>query len=675
MKLTCLSMGRGLYCPPCHMLELCGFRVLLECPLDLSALTVFSPVIPNSATDLIRAVPWYKSVKSLHLWDPSLIDLVLISTPYAMLGLPFLTCLHDFSGKIYATEAVVRIGCLMMEELVSMHVEYNQFYGLDERPGCPGWMEWEELKKLPLELRDIVMGKDGEELGSWMPLYSATDVKECMLKIHSLRYGEEACYNSTLILKSFSSGLEIGSSNWMINGPRRNFTYLSSSILKSAHAMGFDYYSLQGNDLILFSDLSVEVMHDGSNDANGCKIYNETVVEDPLPYHISAVGANCASEQDLVKCLLENDEILEESDKIAFICSCVLDSLNEGGSVLIPIGRIGIVHFLLEKIWQYLELSNMMVPIFMISTISEEILASMNAMPEWLCEERQLKLFSGEPLFGHIELIKEKKLYLFPVLNSSNLSIIWQEPCLVFCPHWNLRLGPAVHLLRRWHKDHKSLLILEEGVDAEMALLPFKTLSMKVLQCSFLAGMKLKKIQPLLELLQPKLVLFPDRLKSQLNFSKNYTHLYYSENSTLRVPSLKDDFEVRLMRYLDFKLQPRILPQENLAIARLEGQLLLSNGNHLLVPVKKPTHFSSKQQLHWGSVDIDLLLKALKDKGIDGLISYDETAPSHGVRSIHISAPDEAVIEIDSKQTVISAANENLTAVICETFSSVCSGM
>ena len=65
----------------------------------------------------------------------------------------------------------MRIGCLMMEDLVSMHAEYNQFYGPDERPGCPGWMEWEELEKLPLELRDIVMGKDGEELGSWMPLY------------------------------------------------------------------------------------------------------------------------------------------------------------------------------------------------------------------------------------------------------------------------------------------------------------------------------------------------------------------------------------------------------------------------------------------------------------------------------------------------------------------------
>ncbi|KAM0952435.1 putative ribonuclease Z/Hydroxyacylglutathione hydrolase [Dioscorea sansibarensis] len=82
---------------------------------------------------------------------------------------------------------------------------------------------------------------------------------------------------------------------------------------------------------------------------------------------------SCANEEYLVKCLLENDEILEESDKIAFICSCVLCSLNEGGSVLIPVGRIGIVHFLLEKILQYLKLSNMMVSSFSLNLFAFNI--------------------------------------------------------------------------------------------------------------------------------------------------------------------------------------------------------------------------------------------------------------------------------------------------------------
>lgn len=31
----------------------------------------------------------------------------------------------------------------------------------------------------------------------------------------------------------------------------------------------------------------------------------------------------------------------------------------------------------------------------------------------------------------------------------------------MFSPHWSLRLGPAVHLLRRWHADESCLLVLE----------------------------------------------------------------------------------------------------------------------------------------------------------------------------------------------------------------------
>lgn len=31
----------------------------------------------------------------------------------------------------------------------------------------------------------------------------------------------------------------------------------------------------------------------------------------------------------------------------------------------------------------------------------------------------------------------------------------------MFCPHWNLRLGPVVNLLWRWHEDENSLLVLE----------------------------------------------------------------------------------------------------------------------------------------------------------------------------------------------------------------------
>lgn len=69
------------------------------------------------------------------------------------------------------TEVVARIGQLLMEDLLSMHAEFLQFYGADVQPASPKWMKWEELEKLSPELKQVVLGEDGEELGAWMPLY------------------------------------------------------------------------------------------------------------------------------------------------------------------------------------------------------------------------------------------------------------------------------------------------------------------------------------------------------------------------------------------------------------------------------------------------------------------------------------------------------------------------
>lgn len=194
MKFTCLSKGSGFHFPPCHILDVSGFRILLDCPLDLSALTIFYPVSPSSKMEegeqtydfavnncldmrkrqkilksLICAQPWYKTPNNLHLWDPSSIDLVLISSTMGMLALPFLTQTKGFSAKIYATEATTRLGQLMMEDLVLMHNEFHHFFGSDS--GSPQWMSWEELELLSPALRQVALGKDGTELGGWMPLY------------------------------------------------------------------------------------------------------------------------------------------------------------------------------------------------------------------------------------------------------------------------------------------------------------------------------------------------------------------------------------------------------------------------------------------------------------------------------------------------------------------------
>lgn len=498
-----------------------------------------------------------------------------------------------------------------------------------------------------------------------------------MLKVHSLKYAEEACFNSTLILKAFSSGLEIGSCNWTINGPRRNVAYLSSSMFRSVHAMGFDYRSLQGCDLVLFSDFSSLVnLSEVCYESNGSEGHEGEEHGDSISHDILASRDICDNEDDSFNCLFGSEECLEETDKISFICSSVMDSVRGGGSVLIPIGRLGIILLLLEQISQSLESSNLKVPIYMISSVAEETLTLTNSVPEWLCENRQQKLFSGEALFDHVKLIKEKKLHLFPQLHSPSLLRMWREPCIVISPHYSLRLGPVVHLLHRWHADSRCLLILEQGVDPELALLPFKTPAIMVLQCSFLSGIKLQKIQPLLTLLQPKLVLFPEDLKHQRVIEKaSIPVLYYTENVTLRVPNMRKDFEACLGADLALQLKPKRLTQNNMAIARLTGQLLLRNGRYLLVCAEKPTNLSNRQLLHWGNVDPVRLGLALQEKGIGGAIQKGEDTIDGDIYSIQIKDPGEALVETSASKTVICTSDESMAMVIFEAIASVCDGI
>lgn len=117
--------------PPCHMLNVCGFRIQFDCPVDFSALSIFSPVpsdldvlsdkepsshLGHGSLDLdnvsdetekpldvgylIKAEPCYKIIKNLCLWNPSFTNIVLISSPMGMLGLPFLTREKGFSAKV-----------------------------------------------------------------------------------------------------------------------------------------------------------------------------------------------------------------------------------------------------------------------------------------------------------------------------------------------------------------------------------------------------------------------------------------------------------------------------------------------------------------------------------------------------------------------------------------------
>ncbi|XP_010464384.1 PREDICTED: integrator complex subunit 9-like isoform X2 [Camelina sativa] len=700
MELTCLSKGDGFHYPPCHMLNLCGFRILIDCPLDLSAIKIFSPVpydvgfeaseYPSSdvsldaqdpvqkkqklerqltPADLVCAEPWYKTVKALHLWEASLIDVVLISNPMGLLGLPFLTQNPGFCAKIYMTEATAKIGQFMMEDLVSMHKEFRCFYGPGDS-SYPGWIKDLDSEEVPALLKKVVFGESGDDLGSWMRLYSLDDIESCMKKVQVVKFAEEVCYNGTLIIKALSSGLDIGACNWLINGPNGSLSYLSNSILVSLHARNFDINGLKGTDVMVYSDFSC--LQSAEVTENGCISPNTD------NNYLSTISDN--KDEDLAASLLNTEDSLEEMEKLAFVCSCAAESADAGGSTLITITRVGIVLQLLELMSDYIESSSLKVPIFVISSVAEELLAYTKTIPEWLCDQRQEELILGEPSFDHLKFNKDKKIHLFPAIHSPNLITSWQEPCIVFAPHCSLRLGPSVQLLQRWRGDPKSLLVLEDGISSGLALLPFRPVAMKVLQCSFLSGIRLQKLPTLLSVLQPKIVLVPDAVSQRIDLSgmKINSILSFSENETLHVPRIADNTSVEITTDLASKLSWRKLRQrENFGIARLKGGLLMEDGKHRLVTGLEQEESSGKARplRYWGTVAQEPLLGALLKMGIKGSIEHSTSENGLENSIIHIANPSSGLIETSEMCTAIVAEDKNVASQILQGIDEVLDGI
>lgn len=183
---TCLGEGKGgekggLVTPLSFSLDFCQTRILLECPIDLSALLLFLPsalpsdvdqqrpdslslqhansdTLPSSSSrssparardhrqDLLQAgrkrprhedgareqrdyyrivhgqyfldaAPWYKT-PNLNAVDVTSLNVVLVSNPVAMLGLPLLVRNPDFTAKVcfphcidYTFQTLITLPC------------------------------------------------------------------------------------------------------------------------------------------------------------------------------------------------------------------------------------------------------------------------------------------------------------------------------------------------------------------------------------------------------------------------------------------------------------------------------------------------------------------------------------------------------------------------------------
>ena len=124
---------------------------------------------------LVHAEPWYNTVKKKFAsvgcflywccFDLKCYGHAWLAVPYSNQGL-FCENICDWSNSENRT-AFDGGSCFDAQ----LHMELRQFYG--PKNSCfPQWVRWEELEVLLSELWKIALGRDCEELGAWMTLYS-----------------------------------------------------------------------------------------------------------------------------------------------------------------------------------------------------------------------------------------------------------------------------------------------------------------------------------------------------------------------------------------------------------------------------------------------------------------------------------------------------------------------
>ncbi|CAB5378443.1 unnamed protein product [Rhizophagus irregularis] len=212
-------------------------------------------------------------------------------------------------------------------------------------------------------------------------LYSIADIQSCIDKVRPVRFGEHLNLYE-LEVTAYSSGYCLGSANWMIDcGGEKISIVSSSSTVQNIHPLPFDETVLNNADVIILSDL---------RDKDGARF--ETI-------------------------LIE-------------IGNCVANTLKNKGNVLFPCTMNGIIFDIIGFLSQHLRAVGLRgIPFYAVSPIAEESLKYSNICGEWMCTERQQKMYLPDNPMHHQDMIEQSLLYYASRAdrNNSNNSIIFTE--------------------------------------------------------------------------------------------------------------------------------------------------------------------------------------------------------------------------------------------------------
>ncbi|MCP9265256.1 Integrator complex subunit 9-like protein [Dirofilaria immitis] len=291
----------------------------------------------------------------------------------------------NFAGVVYATDPTLQLGRLVMEELLDF------FDRVDREERDHSWKKPSLFMNFP-----NVPTSDPRE---WRPFYSREQMENCLTKVQRISFRESINIHGAATIAAYSSGYSIGSCNWIVRTEHEKIGYLSATSSRNSHTKPVQWDQLRGCDALILTSI--------------CR----------FPEH--------------------NPET-----SVCHAFAVIADTLKRNGCVLMPICPTGVLYDLLEVISMQLDQHDVPVdvPVYFISPVAESTLAYSNIYAEWLSEKKQNMVNIPEEPFKHGLMSRNGRLKVYDNIYD-NFCRQMRTPCVIFTGHPSLRIGNAVHFL------------------------------------------------------------------------------------------------------------------------------------------------------------------------------------------------------------------------------------
>ncbi|EPQ12919.1 Integrator complex subunit 9 [Myotis brandtii] len=557
-----------------------------------------------------------------ELIDLSTVDVILISNYHCMMALPYITEHTGFTGTVYATEPTVQIGRLLMEELV------NFIERVPKAQSASLWKNKDIQRLLPSPLKDAV------EVSTWRRCYTMQEVNSALSKIQLVGYSQKIELFGAVQVTPLSSGYALGSSNWIIQSHYEKVSYVSGSSLLTTHPQPMDQASLKNSDVLVLTGLT----------------------QIPTANPDGMVGE--------------------------FFSNLAL-TVRNGGNVLVPCYPSGVIYDLLECLYQYIDSAGLSsIPFYFISPVANSSLEFSQIFAEWLCHNKQTKVYLPEPPFPHAELIQTNKLKHYPSIHG-DFSNDFRQPCVVFTGHPSLRFGDVVHFMELWGKSSLNTVIFTEPDFSYLeALAPYQPLAMKCIYCPIDTRLNFIQVSKLLKEVQPLHVVCPEQYtqpppaqahRMDLMIDCQPPPMSYRRAEVLALPFKRRYEKIEIMPELADSLVPMEI-KPGISLATVSAVLHTKDNKHVLQPPPRPIQPTGGKKrkrvtddipdckvlkpLLSGSIPVEQFVQTLEKHGFSD-IKVEDTAKGH----IVLLQEAETLIQIEEDSTHIICDNDEMLRV------------